>query len=89
MAEEAPMRIILTTALTATVACGQTDACRLYVDCQKVVDGTVSVAAYEPNGECWSQPAIARTCDDQCSEALSALRKTPGAPQVCTAEDAE
>jgi hypothetical protein len=66
-------------------ACGQTDTCKSYVECQQAVDSTVDITDYKVDGACWAQPAVARTCDAQCTSALTAIQSTPNPPASCTA----
>ncbi|MDP2342094.1 MAG: hypothetical protein Q8O67_14145 [Deltaproteobacteria bacterium] len=64
-------------------ACGPSQECRSYVQCQQAIDASVDVAAYDDDGPCWALPQTARECTAICVEALAALRALPDPPAAC------
>lgn len=61
----------------------QSRACADYVACQQAYDASVDTSPWEPEGACWTSPQQAAACDDQCDEALAALRQLPDLPPEC------
>jgi hypothetical protein len=86
-----PARLAVVVAVVGAVAggaaalggCGPTETCRAWVACQRAVDASVDVAAWEDGGSCWVAPRAAAACDAQCDAALAGLRALPDPPAVC------
>lgn len=76
-------RALTSLVVLALCSCGPTQECRDYVACQKRVDDSVDVTAYDDGGSCWVLPSSARDCTANCVQALEALQQVPGAPSQC------
>jgi hypothetical protein len=76
-------RALTSAAVLLTMACGPSQECRDYVQCQQAVDKEVDVTAWDEGGSCWDLPSTARACTAVCREALLALRELPDAPAAC------
>ena len=82
------MRAAFTSLLLLACACGPSQECRSYVQCQQAVDDgvggvDVDVSAYDEGGSCWALPQAARECTAICVQALAALRELPDPPAAC------
>jgi hypothetical protein len=56
-----------------------TDACLVYVDCQRDFDAAsggapVDTTRYQATGACWTDLQTAGLCDQECADALVALQ---------------
>jgi hypothetical protein len=77
------LALVVAVLVAGTIACGPSEECRRYVECQNAVDPSVSTAAWDDGGSCWTTLQTAEACTAQCRAALDALADSPGAPAVC------
>lgn len=69
--------------VAAAAACGPSEECRRYVECQQAYDPNVSTAPWDEGGSCWSTLQTSQRCTAQCIAALDALAQIPDAPAAC------
>lgn len=69
--------------LLPALACGPTETCKRYVQCQRAYDDQVTTSDYEEGGRCWENRQTAEFCEQICAAALSALAQVPNPPAVC------
>ena len=77
------MKRAFTSLLLLVGGCGPSEECRSYLQCQRAIDASVDVAAYDDGGACWALPQAARECTATCVQALAALRELPELPAIC------
>lgn len=80
-------RALALLAVSALAGCPvpATRECREYVACQRIIDDSVDVRAYEQDGICWTNFRTAAECTSQCGVALEALRALPDVDPDCGA----